>query len=90
MTGAVAVDVRIRTFILERFPLARKHNLKNSDALLESGILDSLGILDVVGFLEREFGIHIADDELLPENFKDVDSICAYVSRKEQRAGSSQ
>jgi len=90
MTAAVGVDVRVRAFILERFPLARKHNLKNSDALLESGILDSLGILDVVGFLEREFGIHIADDELLPENFKDVDAICTYVTGKDQRAGTAQ
>jgi len=77
-----AAAARIRTFILETFPLARKNGLGNSDNLLEGGILDSLGMLDVVSFLEREFTIHVSDDDLLPENFKSLADLAAFVRRK--------
>jgi acyl carrier protein len=76
------LNARIREFILGKFPLARKHHLKDSDALLESGILDSLGILDVVSYIEQEFSFTVADDELIPENFQSVDTLAAYVQRK--------
>ena len=81
MTGN-HLDLKIRGFILEKFPLARKEQIKGSDALLESGILDSLGILDLVTFLEQEFSITIADDELVPDNFQTIDGIVAFVERR--------
>jgi acyl carrier protein len=76
------LHTQIREFILEKFPLARKQQIKDSDALLESGILDSLGVLDVVNFVEREFSVGIADDELVPENFQTIDRIAAFIERK--------
>jgi acyl carrier protein len=76
------LHIQIREFILEKFPLARKQQIKDSDALLESGILDSLGVLDVVNFVEREFSVGIADDELVPENFQTIDRIAAFIERK--------
>jgi acyl carrier protein len=76
------LNTQIREFILEKFPLARKHQLKDSDTLLESGILDSLGVLDLVNFLEREFSVAVADDELVPENFQSIATIAAFVQRK--------
>jgi acyl carrier protein len=75
-------NAQIREFIIERFPLARRHQLKNSDALLESGILDSQSILDVIGFIEEQFSIRVADDELVPENFKNIDQIAAFVESR--------
>jgi len=42
------VNLQIRKFILNKFPLARKQQIKDSDNLLESGVLDSLGVLDLV------------------------------------------
>jgi acyl carrier protein len=77
---------RIRAFVLEKFPLARKQQLKDSDALLESGILDSLGILDLVTYLEQEFSISVADDELVPENFQSIERVAAFVQSKSTRA----
>lgn len=74
--------VQIRKFILEKFPLARKQQLKDSDPLLESGVLDSLGVLDLVSYVEQEFSVHVADDELLPENFQTIDRIAAFVESK--------
>jgi acyl carrier protein len=76
--------IKIREFILQKFPLARKQQLKDSDALLESGILDSLGVLDLVHFIEQEFSITVADDELVPENFQTIDRIAAFIGNKPQ------
>ena len=64
-----AANERIRSFVVEKFPLARKRNIKDSDELLESGIMDSLGILDLVAFIESEFNITVSDEDLSPENF---------------------
>ncbi len=72
----------IRDFLLEKFPLARKQELKESENLLEGGILDSLGVLDVVAFLEGEFGISVTDEELVPENFQSLERLAAFVQSK--------
>jgi acyl carrier protein len=86
-TTSNAIQQRIYAFLLEKFPLARRQGLKQSDALLESGILDSLGILDLVTFIEAEFSITVADDELVPDNFQTVAHIVTFVeSRTAQKA----
>ncbi len=82
MTETNALSERIRAFILEKFPVARKRGLKNNDKLLESGILDSLGILDLVGFLEEELKVSISDEELVPENFQSVECLAVFLHRK--------
>ena len=81
MTGN-HINQQIRKFIMEKFPLARKQQVKDSDPLLESGVLDSLGVLDLVTFVEQEFSIHVADDELIPENFQTIDRIASFVESK--------
>jgi acyl carrier protein len=77
-----AVSEQVRAFVLEKFPQAKKKGLSDSDKLLESGIVDSLGILDLVAFLESDFKVQITDDELLPENFQTVEAIAEFVERK--------
>src|SRR5271168_654431 len=79
------LNAQIREFILEKFPLARKQQLKDTDALLETGILDSLGVLDLVTFIEQKFSIGMTDDELVPENFQTIERIAAFVARKKDR-----
>jgi acyl carrier protein len=81
-TNGNRINAQIRTFILEKFPLARKQQIKDSDPLLESGVLDSLGVLDLVTFVEQEFSVHVADDELVPENFQTIDRIAAFIETK--------
>jgi len=84
MDQAIAnpVEQRIQRFLLEKFPLARKSCITRDTALLERGILDSLGILDVVSFLESEFSISIADEDLVPGNFQSLMALSAFVLRK--------
>jgi acyl carrier protein len=84
-TVANSIQQRIHAFLLEKFPLARKQRLKDSDALLESGILDSLGVLDLVSFLEQQFSITVADDELVPENFQTITHIVAFIESRTTR-----
>jgi acyl carrier protein len=76
------VSEQIRGFVIKHFPLARKHNIHNNDPLLVNGIIDSLGILEIIGYLEKEFKISVADEELVPENFDTIESIAAFVQQK--------
>ncbi len=73
---------RIRTFIHQRFPVARERKLGDEDSLLESGAIDSLGILDVVSFFEDEFKVRLEDEELVPENFDTVAALARLVESK--------
>ena len=57
--------------------------LTGDTSLLESGILDSLSLLQLVVFLEERFGTTVGDADLLPENFTSVNTICAYLRARE-------
>jgi acyl carrier protein len=72
---------RIRKFVLQTFPLARRRNVTDSADLLESGVIDSLGILDLVTFLQQEFAVSVDDDDLTPENFKSIECMAQFVDR---------
>ena len=87
LTVSNSIEQRIHRFLLEKFPLARKAGIERNTALLEKGILDSLGILDVVSFLESEFSIAISDEDLLPENFQTLSTLSAFVLRKNGKCG---
>lgn len=56
--------------------------LDDNDQLVESGIIDSLGVMSLLGFLEEKFAISIPSDDLNPENFASVSSITALVERQ--------
>ncbi len=57
--------------------------LRNDTPLLESGILDSLALLSLLVFLEKEFNISVDDFEVIPENFNTVESICTYIRSRQ-------
>ncbi|HKV25963.1 MAG TPA: acyl carrier protein [Candidatus Acidoferrum sp.] len=84
------LNEQLRDFLLERFPLVRKRGLNFDDNLLEGGVLDSLGILDLVAFIEREFQVVLSDEELLPENFESISHITAFIRNKVPAAGGQQ
>jgi len=80
------VNAQIREFILEKFPQARGQQLSDTDTLVAMGILDSLGVLDLVSFIEQRFSIGMTDDELVPENFQTIERIAAFVASKKNRS----
>jgi acyl carrier protein len=82
MVDTQVLTDRLKDFVCKKFPLAKKQGVKNADPLLDSGIIDSLGILDLVTFIEKEFGVHVSDEELLPENFQTLDALAAFIQQK--------
>lgn len=80
-----SVEARIREFIIKQFPLAKRQEFGGSQNWLESGLIDSLGILEVVHFLETDFSVQVSDDELLPENFQSLEAVCSFVRSKIER-----
>ena len=71
---------KIKTFLAQQFPMTK--NVSNDEPLLKNGLIDSLGILDLVTFVETEFGIAVSDEDLLPENFGSIHSLTNFVHNK--------
>lgn len=74
---------RIKTFVSYNFLHSDNGiELEDSQSFMESGIIDSTGVLELVSFLEETFNLHINDDELLPENFDSIQSLTLYIQKK--------
>jgi acyl carrier protein len=77
------ISLAVRRFIGENFLFRDDGDAITHDAsLLDAGIIDSTGVLELVCFLESTFGIEIQDDEMLPENLDSIRAITGYVTRK--------
>jgi acyl carrier protein len=60
----------------------KKIDLQQSTNLIDEGIIDSLGIMKLLTFIEESYQLQISDEELLPENFESLKAICAMVENK--------
>jgi len=77
------ISLAVRRFIGENFLFRDDGDALTHDAsLLDAGIIDSTGVLELVCFLESTFGIEVQDDEMLPENLDSIRAISNFVSRK--------
>ena len=78
------VEAQVREFIKDNF-LFREDldDLAVSDSLLELGIIDSTGVLELVAFLEDSFGLTVADADIVPENLDSIAAISAFVGSKQ-------
>ena len=73
----------IRHFIATELATAGANTtIADNDQLLEQGIIDSFGIMSLLGFLEEKFSDHIEGDDLTPENFSSIGTISALIERK--------
>jgi acyl carrier protein len=77
-----AIQTHVRQFILQQFPAARRHALADDDSLLEAGIVDSLGVLEVVTMIEQDFGVALDDEELMSDHFESIARLAALVHDK--------
>jgi len=73
---------QIRSFIFENFILEKPEDLVDDASLLEKGIMDSTGVLELVAFLESTYEINVEDEELIPENLDSIKNIVVYLERK--------
>lgn len=84
------VEREIASFLSANFPLYSDDAVGREDSLVESGAIDSLGILELVEFIEERFQLQIPEDELLPENLDSIANISRYLTDKlgrESRVG---
>jgi len=82
MRQDVEVEGEIRAFLGKNFPLYKEDNVGREESLVESGVIDSLGILELVDFVEETFALRIPEDELLPENLDSIANITRYLTQK--------
>lgn len=74
---------QIRRYIIENFLFGDASPLTGDEvSLLDNGIIDSVGVMELVAYLESDHGLTIADEELVPENLDSVDNLAEFVSRK--------
>ena len=77
------LDVQpVRTFVVENFLFGRDDGLTDGQSFLESGIIDSTGVLELVAFMEKTYNISISDEELVPDNLDSINSISEYLRSK--------
>jgi len=84
----MAIRKRIREFVTTNFYVANPSELLDDTSLLDQAIIDSTGVLEVIAFLEDEYAISIADEEVIPENLETIARIAAFVTRKTMPTGS--
>jgi len=72
----------VRNFVIENFLFGRTEVLMDDQSFLESGIIDSTGVLELVVFLEKTYGIGISDDELIPENLDSINNVSRFLLSK--------
>jgi len=73
----------VRKYILEA-SLTEEDSVNNDTLIFEVGLLDSMGLLFLIEFLNEKFEIEVADDELDPKNFESINSIVSFISSKQK------
>jgi len=77
------IRAKVRSYILQNLLFTDDASqLPDGVSLLDRGIIDSTGVLEIVMYLEETFGIKVKDADMLPENFDSVDSIARFVERQ--------
>lgn len=73
---------QVRDYLVSSFYVPDPGALADSASLIETGVIDSTGALELVAFLESTFGVRIGDEEMLPENLDSIARVAAFVCRK--------
>lgn len=77
------IENKVREFISNNFLLHEDDVVLNpGSSLLEEGIIDSTGVLELVSFIETEFNIQIGEDEIIPENLDSIENITIFIQKK--------
>lgn len=76
------IKEQVRAFLTSNFYVADPASLEDGASLLDRGIIDSTGVLEVIFFIEENFGIKVEDSEMLPDNLDSIERIANFVTRK--------
>jgi acyl carrier protein len=81
------MTTELQTFILDELTPGRAIGaIEVDDDLLARGIIDSLGVMQLVEFVEGRYGVSVGPDDLLPGNFRDLRSLEAFIERRRSGA----
>jgi acyl carrier protein len=79
------VETAVKEFIERSFQYRKGTNtISKEESLLDSGLIDSAGILEVVNFIESQFSIGVLDEDIVPENFETIGHIVAFIQAKQK------
>jgi acyl carrier protein len=79
----MSIKDQVRQFILNNYLFSDDQSkLVDHESLMQSGVLDSTGILELIMFIEETFDVKVADEEMVPANLDSVNNVVAYVERK--------
>ena len=78
----VEIGSEIRDFVVTNFLFGKGDDLKDDESLLENGVIDSTGVLELVSYLQERFDMRIEDDEIVPANLDSIRNLVQFVSRK--------
>ncbi|MGI6415813.1 MAG: acyl carrier protein [Thermoguttaceae bacterium] len=78
------IENEVRQFVVQNFLYGQDDKrLMRDSSLLDSGIIDSTGVLELIAFVEDKFGISVADDEMIPENLDSIENLAKFISRRQ-------
>ncbi len=80
------VEKELRTYVVGNFLFGRDDpSLGNGDSLMERGVVDSTGVLELIQHIESAYGVKVEDEELVPDNLDSVTNLARFVLRKTGR-----
>jgi len=78
-----SIQTDVRNFVAENFLFGDDpESLLNNDSFLETGIIDSTGVLELVSFIEEKYSVEVDDEELIPENLDSIDQLINFIETK--------
>lgn len=82
----MTVADQVRAFILDSYYVSDPAELTDELSLIDSGVVDSTGMLEIILFIEGQYGFHVDDRETTPENLETIGRIADFVARKRAAA----
>jgi len=73
---------KVRGYVVDSFLFGNDAKLREDMSFLKSSLMDSTGMLELISYIEQEFGIRIEDAELVPENLDSIDKVVGFIERK--------
>lgn len=72
----------VMDFLIKAKLIRKDQVLDKNESLIEGGIIDSLGVLEIIGYIENTYGINIGEEDLVPENFDSLAAIQMFISNR--------
>ena len=79
---AMQIEDEIREFVLQNLYFSEDNSIGDEDSFLKTGVIDSMGVMELVSFVQSRFGISVAPAEVVVENFDSVRQLAAFIRRK--------